>query len=98
MDRLTLPKRQPATEGESSLNTMLLNAPPGLPPDPLPTWAALSYDSKLPMILGPKGAVNLFTTDLGERVSIYKPATDNMVKEVWLVLSIWKVVSKGIAT
>ena len=69
MDRLTLPKRQPATEGGSSLNAMILNPPAGVPPSPLPTWAALSYDSKLPMIPGPKGAVKLFTTKMGERVS-----------------------------
>ena len=41
---------------------------PGIPPNPLPTWVTLPMESKLPMLPGPKGAVVLYTTNLGEKV------------------------------
>ena len=64
IERLAVPKRrQPFSDGE------VVNMS-GLPPDPLPTWTTLPLDYKLPMIPGPKGAVSLFTTNLGEKVCI----------------------------
>ena len=63
MDRLTLPKRIPVpTESP-------YKKPLAVPPDPLPTWLSLPLEAKLPMVPAPKGAVVLYTTNLGEKVS-----------------------------
>ena len=68
MNRLTLPKRPVGPGVVESEMTGKSGVCPGIPPNPLPTWATLPLDAKLPMIPGPKKAVTLYTTNMGEKV------------------------------
>ena len=60
MDRLTLTGRPKTGDKVQCL-------PAG---DGLPIWSTLPLDAKLPMMDNPKGSVVLFTTKLGQPVSI----------------------------
>ena len=53
----------------SGLEALNKSLPSGIPPDPLPVWANLPLDAKLPMLPAPKGAVKLYTTDICDKVS-----------------------------
>lgn len=64
---LTLPKRLQMAEGDFA---GIKRPKAGVPPSALPGWMSLPLDAKLPMLPGPKGAIVLCSTKIGEPVRI----------------------------